>query len=102
MQRCRWQSGLINIYANEPLLNSESEIAINSKSNASEGDQNDLQDENDHHNDDEDVVARNSFEDIFLNSLISTYSCSLRQFKKLKTCIITNALKMNVKCLEYR
>ena len=53
-------------YTDDPLLDGESEVGVDSKCDAGEGDQDDLQDEDDDHDDDEDAVASDAFEDVLL------------------------------------
>lgn len=56
-----------NKYAHKPLLNSEPKITINPKSHASKSDQDNLQTNDNHNNDNKDIVPRYPFEYISLN-----------------------------------
>ena len=82
------------------MLNCKAEIRINSEGDSAEGDQKDLQGEDSNNDDDENMIVENSGENVELNYENCTYSWSFLQFMKLNTCIMTNALKMKVKCRE--
>lgn len=82
------------------MLRGKAEVSIDTEGESSEGDKNELKDDNNTNNDQEESVAADSFEDIELNKRKSTSSWSFLQLMKLNTCIMTKVLKMKVKCLE--
>lgn len=82
------------------MLDSKTEVFIDAKGFACEGDHQDLEYENAGHYDQEDGVLGDAAEDVELSQWKGTSSCSLRALMKLNTCIITNTLNRKVKCLE--
>jgi hypothetical protein len=76
-------------------------VVIDAKGIAGELDEEHLQDEHADNDADEYGVGGDAMEDIKLNDGKCTSSWSLRALMKLKTCIMTNTLKIKVMCREY-
>ena len=90
----------MDMYTDEPLMDGEAEVGIDTEGSSCEGDEEGLKRDDGGDNDQENRVLRDTVENVELNSKNSTYSCSLRALRKLKACIMTKVLKTKVKCLE--